>query len=169
MGGVRTKDGRLHEIDVLVLATGFNGHSFMRPMDIIGRDGAQLKEIWAGSTRAHRCISIPEFPNFFMLVGPNSPIGNFSLIDIAEKQLDYIMQLIEIWRLGRVNEISPKRNAMERFNDEIEAAMGNTVWVTGCKSWYLDKNGNPAMWPFTYDRFCDDMKAPILEEYDLVS
>ena len=94
---------------------------------------------------------------------------NFSLIDIAEKQLDYIMQLIEIWRLGRVNEISPKRNAMERFNDEIEAAMGNTVWVTGCKSWYLDKNGNPAMWPFTYDRFCDDMKAPILEEYDLVS
>ena len=168
-GGVRTKDGRLHEIDVLVLATGFNGHSFMRPMDIIGRGGIQLKEIWAESTRAHRCISIPEFPNFFMLVGPNSPIGNFSLIDISEKQLDYIIQLIEIWRSGRVNEISPKRTAMERFNNDIEAAMGNTVWVTGCKSWYLDKNGNPAMWPFTYDRFCDDMKAPILEEYDLVS
>ena len=112
---------------------------------------------------------MPEFPNFFMLVGPNSPIGNFSLIDISEKQLDYIMQLIEVWRLGQADEISAKRSAMEQFNSDIAAAMGNTVWVTGCQSWYLDKNGNPAMWPFTYDRFCDDMKAPNLDEYDLVS
>jgi len=168
-GGVRTKDGHLHEMDVLVLATGFNGHSFMQPMDLIGRDGADLKDVWAESTQAHRSISMPEFPNFFMLVGPNSPIGNFSLIDISEKQLDYIMQLIEVWRLGQADEISAKRSAMEQFNSDIASAMGNTVWVTGCQSWYLDKNGNPAMWPFTYDRFCDDMKAPNLDEYDLVS
>jgi len=168
-GGVRTRDGRLHELDVLVLATGFDGHSFMRPMDLIGKGGVDLKDVWAETTQAHRSISIPGFPNFFMLVGPNSPIGNFSLIDISERQLGYIMQLIELWRGGAVNEIAAKQDAADRFNAALKEAMKDTVWVTGCQSWYLDKNGNPAMWPFSFDRFCDDMAAPNLEEYELVS
>ena len=168
-GGVRTKDGRLHELDVLVLATGFDGHSFMRPMDLIGRDGVDLKDVWAETTQAHRSISLPGFPNYFMLVGPNSPIGNFSLIDISERQLGYIMQLIELWRGGTVNEISARQDAADRFNASVKDAMGDTVWVTGCQSWYLDKHGNPAMWPFTFDKFCDDMSAPDLDEYELVS
>jgi cation diffusion facilitator CzcD-associated flavoprotein CzcO len=168
-GGVRTKDGRLHEMELLVLATGFDGHSFMRPMDLIGKDGVDLKEVWAETTQAHRSISLPGFPNYFMLVGPNSPIGNFSLIDISERQLGYIMQLVELWRQGEVNEISARQDAADRFNASIKDAMGDTVWVTGCQSWYLDKNGNPAMWPFTFDKFCDDMTAPALDEYDLAS
>ncbi len=167
--GMRTKDGRLHELDVLVLATGFDGHSFMRPMDLIGKGGVDLKDVWAETTQAHRSVSIPGFPNFFMLVGPNSPIGNFSLIDISEWQLGYIMQLIELWRRGEASEISARQDATDRFNAALKEAMKDTVWVTGCQSWYLDKNGNPAMWPFTYDRFCADMSAPALEEYDLVS
>ena len=167
-GGIRTKDGRLHEMDVLVLATGFDGHSFMRPMDLIGKDGLDLKDVWADVTAAHRSVAIPGFPNFFMLVGPNSPIGNFSLIDISERQLRYIMQLVELWRRGEAREISPRQEAADRFNAALKEAMKDTVWVTGCQSWYLDKNGNPAMWPFSFDRFCADMAAPILEEYDLV-
>jgi cation diffusion facilitator CzcD-associated flavoprotein CzcO len=168
-GGVRTADGRLHPLDVLVLATGFDGHSFMRPMDLTGRDGVELSDFWAETTTAHRSISLPGFPNFFMLVGPNSPIGNFSLVDISEKQLAYIMQLIDLWRDGTANEISAKVDAMTAFNATIKDAMKDTVWVTGCQSWYLDKNGNPAMWPFPYDKFCADMTAPILDEFDLVS
>ncbi|MDA1097341.1 MAG: NAD(P)/FAD-dependent oxidoreductase [Proteobacteria bacterium] len=167
--GLRTGDGRLHELDVLVLATGFDGHSFMRPMALIGKDGVDLKDVWAEATQAHRSIAIPGFPNFFMLVGPNSPIGNFSLIDISERQLGYIMQLIESWRSGAAREISARQDATDRFNAALKEAMKDTVWVTGCQSWYLDKNGNPAMWPFTFDRFCEDMAAPNLEEYDLVS
>ncbi len=168
-GGVRTTDGRLHEMDVLVLATGFDGHSFMRPMDLTGNDGRELQDEWAEATPAHRSVSLPGFPNFFMLVGPNSPIGNFSLIDISEKQLAYFMQLIDLWRRGGADEISAKQDAMEAFNGTLKAAMKGTVWVTGCQSWYLDKNGNPAMWPFSYDKFCNDMSTPNLDEYDLVS
>ncbi|MBT5897013.1 MAG: NAD(P)/FAD-dependent oxidoreductase, partial [Rhodospirillaceae bacterium] len=168
-GGVRTADGQLHELDVLVLATGFDGHSFMRPMDLTGRDGVELSDFWAEATPAHRSVSLPGFPNFFMLVGPNSPIGNFSLINISEKQLAYILQLIDLWRSGEVNEISANQTAMDAFNGTIKDAMKDTVWVTGCQSWYLDKNGNPAMWPFPYDKFCTDMTAPNLDEFDLVS
>ena len=168
-GGLRTGDGRLHELDILALATGFDGHSFMRPMDLIGKGGVDLKDVWAEATQAHRSVSIPGFPNFFMLVGPNSPIGNFSLIDISERQLGYIMQLIALWRGGKISEISARQDAADRFNAALKEAMKDTVWVTGCQSWYLDKNGNPAMWPFSFDRFCDDMAAPDLEEFDLVS
>ncbi len=167
--GVRTEDGVLHALDVLVLATGFNAHRFMRPMQIVGKDGVSLDDAWSEANEAYRSVAIPGFPNFFMLVGPNSPIGNFSLIQISELQLRYIMQLIDLVRDGTYREIAPKRDATERFNAAIKEAMGDTVWVSGCRSWYLDRNGNPAMWPWTFDRFRDEMRSPDLDDFDLVA
>ena len=105
--GVRTVDGRLHEFDVLVLATGFDGHRFMRPIQIVGRDGRTLEDAWADANEAYRSVAVPGFPNFFMMVGPNSPIGNFSLIMISEMQLAYIMQLVDLIRTGRYREVAP--------------------------------------------------------------
>ncbi len=167
--GVRTKDGRLHELDVLVLATGFNGHQFMRPMQVRGLDGLSLDEAWAETTEAYRSVALPGFPNFFMLVGPNSPIGNFSLIEISELQIGYIMQLIELYLGGKARQIMPRADATRRFNEAVRAAMGDTVWVSGCRSWYLDKNGNPAMWPWSFERFCAEMAAPDLNDFDLIA
>jgi len=167
--GVRTTDGVLHELDVLVLATGFDGHRFMRPMQVTGKDGLTLDDAWSYANEAYRSVSVPGFPNFFMLVGPNSPIGNYSLIDISELQLSYVMQLIDLLRAGACTEIAANKTATDRFNAEIKAAMKGTVWVSGCQSWYLDKNGNPAMWPWTFDKFRADMDHPVLEEFDLVS
>ena len=83
--GVRA-GGELHELDVLVLATGFHVDAFMRPMDITGRNGIVLDEVWEDWPSAYLSIAVPEFPNFFMLNGPNSPVGNFSLIQTAEMQ-----------------------------------------------------------------------------------
>lgn len=166
--GVRTRDGRLHELDVLVLATGFQAHNFMRPMILVGEGGLTLDEAWADAAEAHRAVAVPGFPNFFMLAGPNSPIGNFSLIMISELQLDYVMQLMEEVRQGHCRSIAPRPAATARFNAEIKAAMPNTVWVTGCKSWYLDKNGNPAMWPWPFEKFRADMARPDLSEYSRV-
>jgi len=158
--GVRTRDGRLHELDVLVLATGFKADAFMRPMRITGRGGMTLEQLWNPRPEAYLSISVPELPNFFMLNGPNGPVGNFSLIEVAELQLGYIMQLLERLRSGACREVSPTRTAMEAFEAEREAAIPKTVWVTGCRSWYLDDRGIPAVWPFTFDRFRDEMRAP---------
>ncbi len=168
-GGVLTEDGRLHELDVLVLATGFDGHHFMRPMQVIGRGGANLEETWAEANEAYRSVAVPDFPNFFMLVGPNSPIGNFSVIMISEMQLAYAMQLIDLVRAGKCREVAPTRQATDRFNAAIKEAMKGTVWVTGCNSWYLDRNGNPAMWPWTFERFQEEMRQPDLDAFELVS
>ena len=139
----------------------------MRPMHVTGRDGHTLEEVWAQRPNAYLSISIPEFPNFFMLNGPNGPVGNFSLIEVAELQFGYVMQLIDRLRNGTCREISATTRAMDEFEAARTAAAEKTVWVTGCNSWYLDDRGIPAVWPFTFDRFRAEMAAPKPEAYEL--
>lgn len=166
-GGVRTRDGRLHELDVLVLATGFRVDRFLRPIRVVGRDGIDLEDVWKDRPNAYLSISIPGFPNLFMLNGPNGPVGNFSLITIADMQLGYVLQLVEEMRAGRAREISASAEAMQRFSEEFDRAARNTIWATGCRSWYLDSRGVPAVWPFTYQRFRDEMAKPVLGNYEM--
>src|SRR5262245_7316140 len=165
--GVRTQDGRLHELDVLVLATGFRVDRFLRPIEVIGRDGVTLEEVWAERPNAYLSISIPRFPTLFLLNGPNGPVGNFPLITIAEMQLGYILQLVAELRAGPPRGLSASEAAMARFGAEFDAAAKHTIWATGCKSWYLDPRGIPAVWPFTYQRFTEEMARPNLDAYEL--
>lgn len=168
--GIRTKDGRLHELDVLVTATGFKAHSYMRPMKVIGPDGLDLDAMWSAGASAHRSVAIPGFPNFFMMIGPHSPIGNFSVIAISESQANYIMKFVELFRSGRCTRIEAKAEASTRYNDNMRGAIKETVWVRGgCQSWYIDQSGLPALWPWTFARFRDEMKTPVLEEFELSS
>ncbi|MEP5765939.1 MAG: NAD(P)/FAD-dependent oxidoreductase [Halieaceae bacterium] len=165
-GGIRTVDGELHELDVIALATGFRADQFMRPMQILGKGGVDLEQLWARKPVAYLAVSMPDFPNFFMLNGPNGPVGNFSLIDIAEHQWDYIAQLIAKIRSGECDEICPTREAMEDFDRKRVAAAKQTIWYTGgCQSWYLDAEGIPASWPWNYSRFVADMKTPNWEHF----
>ncbi|MHB8681783.1 MAG: flavin-containing monooxygenase [Acidimicrobiales bacterium] len=168
-GGVRTADGELHELDVLVLATGFRVDRFLRPIEVVGRDGVRLDDLWAERPSAYLSISIPEFPNLFMLNGPNGPVGNFSLIDVAELQFAYVMQLVERACESQRAQIAATAEAAARFEaDRVEAAK-STVWVTGCRSWYLDDRGVPAAWPWGFDRFREAMAAPDFADYEFVT
>ncbi len=165
--GVRTRDGRLRELDVLVLATGFQVDRFMRPIQVIGRNGRDLDEAWADRPSAYLSISIPDFPNLFMLNGPNGPVGNFSLIEVAELQFEYIMHLVDLVRTERCREVSASAEATARFDAARVEAAKSTIWMTGCRSWYLDDRGIPAVWPWTFDHFREEMAAPRLDAYDL--
>jgi len=167
--GIRTADGVLHELDVLVLATGFHVDWFVRPMAVTGRDGVALDDVWAEGPFAYMALTVPGFPNFFMLNGPNGPVGNFSLIEVAELQMGYVLQLLDVVRGGHATEVSPSRDAAARFDAERRAAAEKTIWNSGCKSWYLDASGLPTAWPFTWDRFRDEMRRPRLEDFDLRS
>ena len=118
--------------------------------------------------QAYLSISIPGFPNFFMLNGPNGPVGNFSLIEVAELQFAYILKLIEPLRAGDCREISATNDAMEEHEAARVEAAKHTVWVTGCRSWYLDDRGIPAVWPWSFDRFRTEMKAPDPKAFEYV-
>ncbi len=166
-GGVQTIDGRLHELDVLIFATGFHVDSFVRPMEVRGRTGTLLDAVWKDAPSAYMAISVPDFPNFFLLNGPNSPVGNFSLIDVAERQFDYVLQLLEMVRSGQCTGLSASGQAMEKFDRQRKKAARNTIWNSGCKSWYLDGDGLPTAWPWTYDKFREEMSNPRLEDYEI--
>ena len=166
-GGIRTTDGVLHELDVLVLATGFRVDRFMRPMEVVGPIGDRLSEAWAERPTAYLSIGVPGLPNLFMLNGPNGPVGNFSLIEVAELQMDYALQLVDRIADGTCRLISPSTDATEAHEAARTAAAGKTVWATGCNSWYLDDRGVPMAWPWSFREFRAQMAAPDMDSYVL--
>lgn len=148
--GIRTTDGREVDVDVLVLATGFRAHNYMRPMNLRGRDGLDIDDVWAKGPRAYRMTAIPGFPNFFTVLGPNSPTGSVSLQYSAELTARYIVQWLRRFRDGELDTVEVTEQATTKFNDNVATALGPTVWNTGCNSWYLTDEGNVDLWP--YDR-----------------
>ena len=166
--GIVTADGRLHECDVIALATGFDAHAFMRPMTVTGRDGLTLEDAWAQGPRAHRTVTVPGFPNMFLMLGPNSPIGNTSLVPLAESQSDFITGWVRRIASGEISQVAPTAESTQVFNDSIRDNMHDTVWVTGCDSWYIGPDGQPTLWPFAIDAFHEMMAArPDDREYDI--
>lgn len=165
--GVRTADGRLHELDVLVLATGFQVDRFLRPMTVTGEDGLSLEAVWAERPSAYLSVAVPGFPNLFLLNGPNGPVGNFSLIEVAEIQQAYLERLLAEVVEGRCSSVAADAEAAARFEAERIEAAAKTVWVTGCDSWYLDSTGVPAAWPWTLEQFRARMAAPDLADFVL--
>lgn len=167
--GVRTADGTLHELDTLVLATGFNPTAFILPTRVTGENGADLEQFWGGAPRAHRAVAMPGFPNFWMLEGPTGPVGNLSLIAISEHQVDYIISMLDRMKADGLAAIAPKKSAYDEYNAAMGEAIKTTTWVTGgCTSWYIDKSGVPNLYPWFPLRYLKEMHNPVFSEYRLI-
>jgi cation diffusion facilitator CzcD-associated flavoprotein CzcO len=166
-GGVVTADGTLHELDLLVYATGFDARAYVRPLELIGEGGLTLNEAWADGPMAYRSVAVPGFPNLFMLMGPHSPIGNQSLVPIAEDQANYAMWWINQLRDGVVRTAAPTEAATKDYNESMKAAMPRTIWVTGCSSWYLGRDGLPELFPWTPDTHRELLRQPEPADFDV--
>lgn len=160
--GIRTADGTHRDLDIIVLATGFHAHNYMRPMRLIGRDGITIDDAWATGPRAYRMTAIPGFPNLFTVLGPNSPTGSISLQFSAELTARYIAQWIARFRDGTLRTVEVTEEATAQFSDGVRAAMAPTVWNTGCNSWYLTEDGAVDLWP--YDRAAMTAMLSTVEE-----
>jgi cation diffusion facilitator CzcD-associated flavoprotein CzcO len=150
--GIVTADGVRHDVDVIVLATGFDGHAYMRPMNLVGEDGRTLADTWKTGPRAYRTVALPGFPNLFMLVGPNSPVGSQNVMTVVEAQVEHVMGWVRRFRDGLVTRVAPTEEATDRFNHEVVEALPGTVWLTGCNSWYMTEQGLPDVFPWGPDR-----------------
>ncbi|GAA4400962.1 flavin-containing monooxygenase [Tsukamurella soli] len=146
--GITTADGRHRELDLIVLATGFRTHDYMRPMRVVGRDGITLDEAWANGPRGYRMTAVPGFPNLFTVLGPNSPTGSISLQLSAELTAGYIAAWLGRYRRGEIDTVEVTAEATDRFARDVADAMGPTVWNTGCSSWYRTEDGTIDLWPF---------------------
>jgi cation diffusion facilitator CzcD-associated flavoprotein CzcO len=166
--GIRMADGREIDADLLVFATGFQAHNYMRPMNLRGRDGVSIDDVWAKGPRAYRMTAIPGFPNFFTVLGPNSPTGSISLQYSAELTARYITHWLRRFRDGEVDTVEVTEEATTQFNDDVAAALGPTVWNTGCNSWYLTDDGTVDLWPYDRKTMTSMLAEPDDRDYHVV-
>jgi cation diffusion facilitator CzcD-associated flavoprotein CzcO len=154
--GIISNDGRHHAVDTIVFGTGFKPFQPPHADHVVGRDGRTLREVWdEGGIRAHLGTSVAGFPNHFLLVGPNTGLGNNSIINIIEFQLAYIVDALKTMDLRGASSVDVRPDVMERYNAEIQARLQPTVWNQGgCSSWYLGPDGtNFTLWPSFSDAF----------------
>jgi cation diffusion facilitator CzcD-associated flavoprotein CzcO len=152
--GLRTEDGTERPADVLVLATGFNSHGFVAPMEIAGVDGRTLADAWAQVPRAYLGMSVPGFPNLFLLYGPNTNGGTGSVIFTIEAGMGHVIAALDELARADARAIEVRAEAADAFDRELRAALAGTVWHSGCTNWYVDENGNdPNQWPWLWSTY----------------
>ncbi|MGW4716462.1 flavin-containing monooxygenase [Nocardia sp. NPDC004260] len=147
--GVRTADGALHEVDAVVYGTGFKGTEFLWPMRISGRGGRKLADEWSQGARAYQGITVPGYPNLFLVYGPNTNLGVGSIVYMIECQARYIRQAVQrlAERPGHVLEVRPDVEA--RFDRRLQQRLDRTPW-NFCSSWYRNAAGRITNnWPGT--------------------
>jgi cation diffusion facilitator CzcD-associated flavoprotein CzcO len=145
--GIVTADGTLHELDCIVWATGFKTNDFMFPMKIAGADGAELSREWAHGARAHLGMTVPGFPNLFIMYGPNTNTSGGSIIFYLEAQAAYLRQALQQMLARGAGAIEVRREVEDASDRALQARFAGTAW-TRCDSWYRDESGRiVANWP----------------------
>jgi cation diffusion facilitator CzcD-associated flavoprotein CzcO len=153
-GGIRTQDGTERPADVVVVATGFQSHGFTAPMEVVGTGGRTLAEEWAEVPRAYLGMSVPAFPNMFLLYGPNTNGGTGSVIYTIEAGVGHVIGALRELDRADAHRIEVRREAAEAFDRELRGALAGTVWHSGCTNWYVDENGNdPNQWPWLWSAY----------------
>jgi cation diffusion facilitator CzcD-associated flavoprotein CzcO len=152
-GAIVTEDGTVRDVDTIIFGTGF--HVTDNPMMglVRGNDGRSLAEVWEGSPQAYLGMTVPGFPNAFLIVGPNTGLGNNSIVFMIEAQVRYVLGALKTMDEHGLAAIEVKPEVHASFQDEVQRRMPGSVWTDGgCRSWYLDANGrNTTLWPdFTW-------------------
>jgi len=150
--GVVTQDGREHPADVIIYGTGFKVQDPIPKGAIFGKGGVDLVDLWREGPEAFLGITVAGFPNFFVLMGPNTGLGHNSMVYMIESQAHYIIEALKVMKERRLRTIEVKPEAQAKFVSHVQQALTGTVWNSGCKSWYLNERGrNTAAWPgFTF-------------------
>lgn len=166
--GIKTKDGVLHSFDAMVFGTGFKATEFLSPMEIKGQDDRNLNEVWKNGAEAYLGLSVAGFPNFFMLYGPNTNLGHNSIVYMIESQVRYILSALNTMAEKGFRALSPKPQAMKKYNEKLNVRFGKFVWDTGCTNWYTNEAGkNTNNWPGHTYEYSRRTKEIDLSEFDL--
>ncbi len=140
--------------DVLVLATGFESHAFVAPMEVVGAGGRTLADEWDPVAHAYLGLSVPGFPNMFLLYGPNTNGGTGSVIYVIEAGASHVIAALEALGRSGMDRIEVRRERAATFDRELHGALAGTVWHTGCANWYVDEQGNdPSQWPWMWSTY----------------
>ncbi len=152
--GVRTRDGELHEADVIIFATGFKATDFLAHIDVTGLGSRKLREEWRHGAHAYLGVTVSGFPNFFMLYGPNTNLGHNSILVMIEAQVGYIIDAIRQMDPRGLKRIDVKRGVMDEYNRALQQDLAKSVWAASKDSWYKLADGTITNnWPHSTIRY----------------
>jgi len=155
--GVLDKEGSKHEADILVYATGYDLQAQMTSINLIGEKGVSLNELWKEEPEAYEGGMVSGFPNVYFVTGPNTGVGSTSVVFMIEAQVSFIMKCLK--KAGRNLLMQPKQDVQAKSNIQLQKELQNTVWATGCKSWYKAESGKiHTLYPHSAGRFRRDKK-----------
>ena len=169
--GILTEDGEEHELDVLVYGTGFQASKFLTPMKVTGRGGVDMHEQWDGDARAYLGITMPNFPNFFFLYGPNTNIVvNGSIVYFSECEVQYVLECLKFLLESGQQAIDCRTDVHDAYNERIDAGNLKRAWgVSSVPSWYKSDSGRVAQnWPFTLLEYWQQTKTMDPADYVLL-
>ncbi len=153
--GVRLAGGREVPLDVIVWCTGFRVSQPLGDLQVTGLDEADLADAWGDRPRAYLGITVPRFPNFFLLLGPNTALGHSSVVIMIEAQIRYVRKALR-WLRAQPGTpwLDLRPEPLERFMEAVDQRHEQRVWMTGCDSWYLGPDGsNFTLWPGSTARY----------------
>ncbi|MGH2838868.1 MAG: flavin-containing monooxygenase [Thermoleophilaceae bacterium] len=160
------RDGRSHPADAIVFGTGFSATEFLAPMKVVGRDGRRLAEdAWAYGAEAYLGISVPAFPNMFLLYGPNTNHGTGSAVELLEAQAKYAVQAVNSIATGKAAQLEVRHERHEEFVREMNERLAGSVWVS-CSNWYVTADGRVTNnWPGTQAEYRRRTRTLALADY----
>jgi cation diffusion facilitator CzcD-associated flavoprotein CzcO len=167
---VISSSGLEREVDVIIFGTGFHVTDIPFASHVRGRD-AVLQDAWEGRPSAYLGTSIPGFPNFFMLLGPNTGLGHSSMVYMIESQVGHVLGAIDAMQAAQSTMIEVRPDVHDAYNRDIDAQLRGTVWeIGGCSSYYRDRTGrNAALWPDWTWRFRRLTRESPADAYRLTS
>ena len=140
--GVVAGDGEAHEIDFLVYATGFETTGWNWSVDVYGQSGRSLTDSWGEVPEAYLGITVTDFPNFFVLYGPNTNLGHNSITWMLERQVEYVVKAIGALEEADSKAMMPSPAAQAKYNTQLQEDLAKTVWADpACNSWYKTADG----------------------------
>jgi cation diffusion facilitator CzcD-associated flavoprotein CzcO len=167
--GIVTADGALHELDCIVWGTGFKTNDFMFPMSVLGAGGVELSDAWEHGARAHLGMTVPGYPNMFVMYGPNTNTSGGSIIFYLEAQAAYIRQALQQLMAHRAGSIEVRREVEQASDRALQARFAGTAW-TRCDSWYRDDSGRiVANWPGYMREYFEQTQTLDPDEYEFAS
>ena len=146
--GLVGQDGVEREVDAIIFGTGFVTDDYLQPMEIFGRGGRELTATWQQGVETYLGITVAGFPNFFLLLGPNTGLGHNSVVFMIEAQVNYVLDAIKKLRAGSGGAFDVRSKVQHTFHDKVQRELASTTWASGCQSWYLAPDGkNYIIWP----------------------
>ena len=145
---VITSSGEAVKTDVLVFGTGFRSTDFLHGISVHGRDGESLQQRWADGAGAYLGLTVPNFPNFFLIYGPNTNVGHNSILFMIESQLNYLVSALSYLDRHGYASMEVHEQVADRFDQDMQRRSGRTVYAQGCRNWFTTPTGRHTQnWP----------------------